>query len=104
KHYAEIWDIQWVYSIWKQNGLAVLPAQNLVRNLGFGSGAINTVLADHHLANLPLYSISGKFELPQFMIPEPEIEALISRAAFIPQLSKRIYYRLRLLQANFQSK
>lgn len=31
-----LWDVQWaIYSIWKNNGLAVVPNINLVQNIGF---------------------------------------------------------------------
>ncbi len=30
------WDYQWVYTVWLNNGLSILPNRNLVRNIGFG--------------------------------------------------------------------
>jgi hypothetical protein len=37
------WDYQWVYSCWKTNGLSIVPANNLVSNLGIGPDASNTI-------------------------------------------------------------
>ncbi|TFF40874.1 glycosyltransferase family 2 protein [Mucilaginibacter psychrotolerans] len=34
----DTWDIQWFYTILINNGLAINPAVNLVRNIGFASG------------------------------------------------------------------
>lgn len=31
------WDYQWTYSVWKNNGLSILPENNLVQNIGFGN-------------------------------------------------------------------
>lgn len=36
------WDYQWVYSCWKNNGLAITPRVNLVSNIGIGPDATNT--------------------------------------------------------------
>jgi len=36
------WDYQWVYSIWKNNGIAIIPSVNLVRNIGFSKTATHT--------------------------------------------------------------
>ena len=36
------WDYQWVFSMWRQEGFCINPGRNLVRNIGFGSGATNT--------------------------------------------------------------
>ena len=38
----DTWDYQWMYAIYSNNGKAVIPKQNLVLNLGFGSGATHT--------------------------------------------------------------
>lgn len=35
----ETWDYQWTYALFKNNGLAINPAKNLVSNIGFGEGA-----------------------------------------------------------------
>lgn len=42
------WDFQWIYTIWKSNGLAVTPQKNLVKNIGFGGGT-NTIIILKHL-------------------------------------------------------
>lgn len=32
----DIWDYQWLYNFWSQNGLSIIPNVNLVSNIGFG--------------------------------------------------------------------
>ncbi len=39
----DTWDYQLVYSIWANNGVAIIPNRNLVSNIGFGQGATHTV-------------------------------------------------------------
>ena len=36
------WDYQWVYTCWANNGLSVIPTQNLVQNLGMGPDSTHT--------------------------------------------------------------
>jgi hypothetical protein len=38
----DTWDYRWLYSRWKNNGLAVSPNVNLVRNIGFSGTATHT--------------------------------------------------------------
>jgi len=38
----DVWDYQWNCSCWAQNGLAILPAVNLVSNHGYGPDATHT--------------------------------------------------------------
>jgi hypothetical protein len=39
---VDTWDYQWVYTIWKKNGLCILPAINLISNIGFDQYATHT--------------------------------------------------------------
>jgi hypothetical protein len=45
------WDYQWLYARWTQSHLSIVPAVNLVSNIGFNSSATHTNQQDH-LANL----------------------------------------------------
>lgn len=56
------WDYQWTYSIWKNNGLTILPQQNLVKNIGFGESfthqnafakVLTVETCDHKISNHP---------------------------------------------------
>lgn len=38
----DIWDYQWMFSCWLHNGLIVIPAVNLVSNIGTGDDATHT--------------------------------------------------------------
>lgn len=39
----DIWDYQWVYTCISNNGLNIEPNRNLIKNIGFGKGATNTI-------------------------------------------------------------
>ena len=49
---VDTWDYAWQYAVWRAQGLVVQPTQNLVTNLGFGSGATHTQDASAWRANL----------------------------------------------------
>jgi hypothetical protein len=38
----DVWDYQWNFACWAQNGLAILPSVNLVSNIGHGQDATHT--------------------------------------------------------------
>ncbi|WP_443938124.1 nucleotide-diphospho-sugar transferase [Pedobacter sp. MW01-1-1] len=38
----DAWDYQWMYWIWKNNGLCITPWNNLISNIGFGPNATHT--------------------------------------------------------------
>lgn len=51
------WDYQWVFSIWKNNGLVVMPNYNLISNIGFDELATHTTYFDKNVANKPFVSM-----------------------------------------------
>lgn len=40
--YKTYWDYQWQYHIWKNDGYAIQPPVNLVKNIGYGKNATHT--------------------------------------------------------------
>lgn len=38
----DTWDFQWVWTVWKNDGLSIIPNVNLVKNIGFGEEATHT--------------------------------------------------------------
>lgn len=51
------WDYQYLYTMWKQGGLSILPNVNLISNIGFGANATHTASFDPRIAELPLEEI-----------------------------------------------
>ena len=39
---VDSWSYRWTFSCWMQNGLTIIPARNLVTNIGFGADATHT--------------------------------------------------------------
>jgi hypothetical protein len=56
--YIDTWDIQWVFSIIINKGIAINPRINLVKNLGFGINATHTTSVNNYLNKLESYEIN----------------------------------------------
>ena len=52
------WDYQWTYTIWKHNGLSIIPGKNLVTNIGFTQDATHTIKGAEEYALLPVFEIN----------------------------------------------
>ena len=48
----DTWDYQWMFTIWKNNGLSITPNFNLITNIGFGNHSSNTHEIDDSRANI----------------------------------------------------
>lgn len=60
------WDGQWTYACWANRGLGIVPARNLVSNIGFGTAATHTT-GESIDADMPTGTL-GAFSHPEQMI------------------------------------
>jgi hypothetical protein len=54
----DIWDYQWMFAIYKHNGIAINPTKNLTTNIGFGNNATHTTDAGSIFTKVKLSSLS----------------------------------------------
>lgn len=54
---VDTWDYQWTYTVWRNDGLVILPQVNLVTNLGFRADATHTTQSAGWLASLKTRSL-----------------------------------------------
>jgi len=52
----DTWDAQWVYTIWQNKGVTIMPTKNLISNIGFGKEATHTKVK-MSLGNLPTHKL-----------------------------------------------
>lgn len=90
----QTWDYQWTFAMWCQNGLAVLPQQNLVSNIGFDSGALNTVNPNHKVANMRRYEIA-EITHPQFVLVNEDADNYSMDVIFYPTIINLAKNKLR---------
>ena len=67
------WDYQWMWALWAQNGLVIVPTLNLVTNIGFGEDAAHPFsLQDYEssalLPALPSEEMNFPLRCPPFMV------------------------------------
>jgi hypothetical protein len=63
----ETWDYQWGFTRSINWGLSVVPARNLVSNVGFGDGATNTTDTDSPLANISRHSMDFPLDIRDYV-------------------------------------
>lgn len=71
----DAWDYQWNYSVWTQGGLSIIPAVNLISNIGFRADATHTRTLDPR-ANLPTGEIE-EMKHPDFMVQDRRRDAVM---------------------------
>lgn len=61
---VDSWAYRWTFSCWARNGLTILPARNLLTNIGYGPEATHTTDIDDRLSNLPLEDLNFPLRHP----------------------------------------
>ncbi|HLA28903.1 MAG TPA: hypothetical protein VJZ49_13530 [Syntrophales bacterium] len=77
----DTWDYYWMYSIWNQNGLSVIPAVNLVSNIGFDQRATHTVNDNKRMANRPTGAITFPLNHPHDIVQNVKADRYTSTHA-----------------------
>ncbi len=64
KQEVDTWDVQWVYTIWNQDGCTIQPEVNLVTNIGFRQDATHTTATNSLVGNVPSTNITFPLNHP----------------------------------------
>jgi hypothetical protein len=97
----DAWGIQWLYTVWVNGGLAINPAVNLIKNIGFGADASRTHDTNSPAAKLQSQTIKFPLKHPKYFV----LNVLYLKAIadlIIPKrkkiaFSQRIYRRVKRL-------
>ena len=81
----DTWDFPWAYAVWSNNGVSILPEQNLVKNIGFGGDATHTTDPESRLAEIPACEI-GKLLHPISIKLNQEADRYTWRSIFLPSV------------------
>ncbi len=91
---VDSWDSQWFLTRWIHNGLSVVPATNLVQNIGFDSESTNTAIDPNDArAHVPVISMTFPLIHPTIITPKTEFDAYVFRY----QLSINRFFTQRIL-------
>jgi hypothetical protein len=84
--HQRVWHTAWasrmVFTCFVNGLLNVLPEQNLVSNVGFGTDATHAVDLNSPLANMPVGSLDFPLRHPEFFIPFREADEHVEAAQF----------------------
>ncbi|KKQ86154.1 MAG: Nucleotide-diphospho-sugar transferase domain-containing protein [Candidatus Woesebacteria bacterium GW2011_GWB1_38_8] len=92
----DTWDYQFVYHIWKNGGISIVPNKNLVSNIGFGKGASHTSSKNSKLSEAKLFEMNPSFKNKIIKInSEADIytRKYIFKINLINILKHKLYYK-----------
>jgi hypothetical protein len=89
----DTWDFQWTFASFIQNGLHVLPTQNLVSNIGFGKEATHTK-KESKLSRRKTFELEFPLQHPEFMIRDAQADSFTDRYVYQCQLHQRVLNRI----------
>jgi hypothetical protein len=100
-----IWDVQWaIYSVWKNNGIAVVPNKNLVTNIGFGTDATYYTDENNINSNIELSAMSFPLKHPIEIGINDSIEDVFFYNHYYVPLHKKIKNKLVKVLSSIASK
>ncbi len=82
------WDIAWLYSSWIADGLSIVPAVNLVANIGFGAQATHTRDPRSVFASLPVRTLPFPLQHPSEVRRSEEEDRLAASTVFSGNLER----------------
>ncbi len=90
----DTWDFQWGYAKMLNSMLSIIPAENLIKNIGFGSDATHTssVTATQQTTK----TLSFPLVHPSLILPNPNFDEAFS-SSFAPSYQDRIRRKLRTI-------
>jgi len=89
------WANRWTLACWLQNGLTILPAVNLVSNIGFGSLGTHT-RDDSPFGNMEVHPLEFPLKHPPYVVRDAAADWITQRTLFRrPNLWQRVAYRIR---------
>jgi hypothetical protein len=91
------WDYQWLFCIWKNDGMCICPNKNLVINIGIGNDSTHTKFANKPVQNARLESM-GKIIFPNNIKVNVRADSYTLRNVFGVSLCNLIMAPLKLLK------
>jgi hypothetical protein len=84
------WDCAWTYASFRHRGVHVVPAGNLVSNLGFGPLATNTTTAWSEFADRPLAPLSYPLRHPETIERDAAADAFLEETMYSGNLRRAL--------------
>lgn len=91
----DTWDFQWMLACWSQGMMSVIPAVNLISNIGFGADATHTKGANTYAA-MEFEQMNFPLRHPRVVLPAMKADAYTAQGMFSDPMRRWV---LRKLQA-----
>ena len=86
------WSFAWAFAMLSRGGLSLIPAVNLVANIGFDREATHTTRPSPHEVNVPTYPLAFPLAHPGSLQPRAAFEHALFKHRF--PLTRRAVSRL----------
>jgi len=95
----DTWDYQWVYTLWKNKGICIVPTENLILNIGFGLDATHT-LGNNNFSYLKLSTVKLPLNHPKIISVNKKSDELMTKFFSSPKKNfiSRIMTKLRVIK------
>ncbi|GAB3823431.1 nucleotide-diphospho-sugar transferase [Hymenobacter jeollabukensis] len=93
----DIWDYQWHFAVAAHSGLCIVPAVNLVRNIGFGTDATHTFDAGDAHADVPTAALQWPLQHPPAVLRDRARDQRRFRAFMLERVAAQLQRLLRRL-------
>jgi hypothetical protein len=90
----DTWDYSWTFACWSQNGLTILPNENLISNIGFREDGTHTA-SSTRTANMPTKDLDFPLKHPPFVIRDVHADERTSKLFFTPTFFNRLQTKLK---------
>lgn len=90
----DTWDYQWVFSIWLADGLCILPAVNMISNIGFNHDATHTKFVTK-FAELPTTSLVAHYHPDTVVDNVQATESLFQTLYILPNVFTTLINRVK---------
>ncbi len=94
------WDFQFGFARLINNGLAIVPSQNLISNIGFGKDSTHTFKKNSKAASLPTFDMKFPMKHPDVIIEDIEYDNHFNKVLF----PNTIFSLLSYIASIFKSK
>ncbi|MBD2773260.1 glycosyltransferase family 2 protein [Iningainema tapete] len=93
----DTWDYQWDLARFLQSGLSVVPAHNLIYNIGFNQAATRTTEDVKGFSKIPLFPMSFPLIEPYAMTTDRDYSYYFYKKAYTCSLKQRIIGKIKRL-------
>jgi len=93
----DAWDFQWMFTIWKNNGISITPNFNLITNIGFDDSATHTRGNDERVANKPYKILNERIQDVDVLIVDSSADLFLFKRLYVNNrtLPKRIWRKIK---------